>query len=165
MLGVLAKDFPLLRSGINLLNAMEAQSDFQVRPIPSLTTEFLSRLEKSSPGDPSFSEDDTGPSWGHYQFTCGSITIKSVIRSWDCVGTTTMACKLIAAAVKTCKVARHICFEQNINTTSFLADAYLSNLIDELCDVWVKAGGVSILFIMFIFLLMTFSKGFVDNSV
>jgi hypothetical protein len=144
---------------------MGAQSDFRAGPAPSLTTSFLSRLENSVPTDPSLSEDDTGPSWGHYQFTSGSMTIKSVIRSWDCVGTTTIACKLIAAAVKICKVARHICFEQNINTTSFLADVYLSNLIDELCDVWVGAGGVSFLFIIFIFLLMTISKGYVDNSI
>jgi hypothetical protein len=168
MLGALAKDFPLLHSAINLLNAMEAQSDFRVLPTPPLTTDFLSRLENSLPTDTSFSEEDTGLSWGHYQFTGGSMTIKSVIRSWDCVGTTTMACKFIAAAVKICKVARHVCFEQNINPTSFLADVYLSNLIDELCDVWVKAGGVSFLFIIFILLLMTglmtISKGYIDNS-
>jgi len=146
---------------------MEAQSSFRSGPTPSLTTNFLSRLEKSTPIDPSISEDETGPSWGHYQFTSGNMTIKSVIRSWDCVGTTTFACTLIAATVKICKVARHICFDQNINTTSFLADAYLSNLIDELCDVWVKAGGVSAPLFTFIFLLMTMStgKGFVDNSV
>ena len=143
---------------------MEVHPDFQVLPTPPLTTEFLSRLENSSPTDPSLSEDDTGPSWGHYQFTSGNMTIKSIIRSWDCIGTTKMACKLIAAAVKTCKVARHICFDQNITTTSFLADAYLSNLIDELCNVWVGAGGVSVLFIIFIFLLMTISKGYVDKS-
>ena len=143
---------------------MEAQPDFRVWPTPSLTNDFLSRLEKSSPTNPSFSEDDTGSSWGHYQFTSGNMTIKSVIRSWDCVGITTIACKLIAAAIKICKVARHICFEQNNHTTSFLADIYLSNLIDELCDVWVGAGGVRFIFIIFIFLLMTISKGYVDNS-
>ena len=143
---------------------MEAQADFRAGPTPSLTTSFLSRLENSAPNDPSLSEDDTGPSWGHHQFTSGNMTIKSVIQSWDCVGTTTIARKLIAAAVKICKVARHICFEQNINTTSFLADAYLSNLIDELCDVWVGAGGVS-LFIIFFFLLLTIFKGYVGNSI
>jgi hypothetical protein len=121
---------------------MEAHPNFQVGATPPLTTNFLLRIENLKPTDPSLSEDDTGASWGHYQFTSGSMTIKSVIQSWDCVGSTMMACKLIAAAVKTCKVARHICFEQNIKTTSFLADAYLSNLINELYDVWVKAGGV-----------------------
>lgn len=143
MLGVLTQDFPIIRQGVNLLNAMEAHPDFQVGITPSLTSDFLSRIETSNPTDPSLSEDDTGASWGHRQFTSGNMTIKSVIRSWECVGNTTMACKLIAAAVKTCKVARHICFEQNIHTTSFLADAYLSNLIEELGNVWVKAGGVS----------------------
>lgn len=78
------------------------------------------------------------------------MTIKSVIRSWDCVGTTTIACKLIAAGIKTCRVARHICFEQNINTLSYLADVYLSNLIDQLADVWAETG-VSFFFQYFIF--------------
>jgi hypothetical protein len=130
---------------------MEAHPDFRAGPTPSLTTSFLSRLENTVHTDPSLSEDDTGLSWGHYQFASGSMTIKSVIRSWDCIGTTTIACKLISAAIKICKVARHICFEQNINATSFLADGYLSNLIDELCDVWVRAGGVSLLFLYFFF--------------
>jgi hypothetical protein len=142
-IGVLMQDFPTIRQGVNLLNAMEAHPNFRVGLTPSLTSDFLSRIENSNPTDPSLSEDDTGSSWGHHQFTGGSMTVKSVIRSWDCVGSTTTACKLIAAAIKTCKVARHICFEQNIHTTSFLADIYLSNLIDELSDVWVKAGGVS----------------------
>ena len=128
---------------------MEAQADFRSGPTPSLTTSFLSRLEKSTPTDPSISEDETGQSWGHYQFTSGNMNVKSVIRSWDCVGTTAIARKLIAAAVKICKVARHICFEKSIKTTSYLADAYLSNLIDELSDVWVEAGA-SFFFCFFI---------------
>lgn len=129
---------------------MEAQANFRPGPTPSLTTTFLSRLENSTPTDPGLSEDDNGASWGHYQYTGGSMTIKSVIRSWDCVGTTTIACKLIAAGIKTCRVARHICFEQNINTLSYLADVYLSNLIDQLADVWAETG-VSFFFQYFIF--------------
>ena len=152
------QDFPTLRSGIDLLNAMEAQSNLRAGPTPSLTTNFLSRLEISTPTDPGLSEDDMGPSWGHYQYTSGSMTINSVIRSWDCIGTTTMACKLIAAAIKTCRVARHVCFEQNINTSSYLADVYLSRLIDRLSDVWAETGVSFFFFIfifIFIFLLMT----------
>lgn len=137
---------------------MEAQSNFRAGPTPSSTNDFLSRLEMSSPTDPGLSEDDKGSSWGHYQFTSGNMSIKSVIRSWDCVGSTSMACKLIAAAIKICKVARHICFDQGINTSSFLADAYLSNLIDELCHVWVAVGGVRLLIIQFIFLLIYYDS-------
>jgi hypothetical protein len=139
---MLTQEFPSICRGIDLLRAMEAHPDFGAGTTPILTSTFLSRIEDSDPADPNLSEDDTGSSWGHYQFTSGSMRIKSVIQSWECVGSTATACKLIAAALKTCKVARHICFEQKINTTSFLADAYLSNLIDELYDVWVKAGGV-----------------------
>ena len=144
------QEFPSMHRGIDLLNAIEAQPGIGVGITPAVTINFLSRIENADPTDPNLSEDNTGSSWGHYQFTSGSMTITSVIRSWDCVGSATMACKLIAAAVKTCKVARHTCFEQNLHTNSFLADVYLSNLIDELCDVWVKAGGVSLI-IMFVF--------------
>jgi hypothetical protein len=133
-----------MHRGIDLLNAMEAHPNFGPGPTPTLTSDFLARIENADPADPNLSEDDTGSCWGHYQFTSGSMRITSVIQSCDSVRSTAVACKLIAAAIKTCKVARHICFERGINTTSFLADAYLSNLIDELCGVWVKAGGVSL---------------------
>jgi hypothetical protein len=122
---------------------MEVHPNFGAGTMPILMCDFLSRIKNSDPADPNLSEDNTRSSWGHYQFTSGSMRIKSVIQSWECVGSTAIACKLIAAAIKTCKVARHICFKQNINTTSFLADDYLLILINELCDMWVKAGGVS----------------------
>jgi hypothetical protein len=139
---MLTQEFPSICCGIDLLRAMEAHPDFGAGTTPILMSTFLSRIENSDPADPILSEDDTGSSWGDYQFTSGSMRIKSVIQSWECVGSTATACKFIAAALKTCKVARQICFEQKINATSFLADTYLSNLIDELYDVWVKAGGV-----------------------
>jgi len=138
------QELPLVHRGIDLLNAMEVHPNFGAGTTPTLTSNFLSRIENSDPADPNLSEDDTGPSWGHYQFASRSMKIKSVIQSWECIGSTVIACKLIAATIKTCKVARHICYKQNITATSFLADAYLSNLVNELWDVWVKAGGVSL---------------------
>jgi len=69
---------------------------------------FLSWIENTDPGDPSLSKDDTGSCWGHYQFTSGGMRITSVMQSWDCVRGTAVACKLIAAAIKTCKVTCHI---------------------------------------------------------
>jgi hypothetical protein len=54
------------------------------------------------------------------------------------------ACNLIAAALKTCKVARHLCFEHNITTTSYLSDIYLENVVSKLWDLWKSAGGVRI---------------------
>jgi len=52
-----------------------------------------------------------------------------------------MACCLIAASIKTCKVAQHICFEQKITTGSYLSDAYLQNLVKVLWTLWKKVGG------------------------
>jgi hypothetical protein len=42
------------------------------------------------------------------------------------------ACRLIAAALKTSKVARFVCSERNISATSYLADAYLNELVEAL---------------------------------
>jgi hypothetical protein len=123
---------------------MEANPNFRAGTTPILTTNFLSRIESASPSAPDLSEDDTGISWGHHQFTSGSMTIKSILTSWESVGSTVMARKLIAAGIKTCKVACHICFDNSITTSSYLADAYLSNMVDQLWDVWTAAGGVSI---------------------
>jgi hypothetical protein len=137
-------EFPSIRHAIDLLKAMEANSSFGAGATPILTTDFLSRIESASPAAPNLSEDDTGASWGHHQFTNGTMTIKSVLTSWESVGSTAMARKLIAAGIKTCKVARHICFNNGISTSSYLADAYLSNVIGQLWDLWIAAGGVSL---------------------
>jgi hypothetical protein len=107
-------------------------------------TDFLSRIESASPAAPNLSEDDAGASWGHHQFTSRTMTIKSILTSWESVGSTAMACKLIAAGIKTCKVAHHICFNNGISTSSYLADAYLSNIVGQLWDLWIAVGGVSL---------------------
>ncbi|KAF8234117.1 hypothetical protein L208DRAFT_1077691, partial [Tricholoma matsutake] len=86
-------------------------------------------------------EDDSGPSWGHSQFTSGNMTLTSVLQSWESIGSTKTACHLIAASIKICKVARHICFEQKITTGSYLSDAYLQNLIEVLWTLWKKVEG------------------------
>ena len=104
-------------------------------------TDFLSRIELADPYASDLSEDDTGASWGHYQFTAGNMMVTSVLQSWDAVGTTEMAHKFIAASIKTCKVARHICFEQGIKTGSYLSDAYLQNLVETLWKLWKQARG------------------------
>jgi hypothetical protein len=136
--------FPSIRHAINLLKVMEANPNFRAGTTLILTTNFLSRIESASPSAPDLSEDDTGISWGHHQFTSRSMTIKSILTSWESVGSTVMAGKLIAAGIKTCKVARHICFDNGITTSSYLADAYLSNMVDQLWDMWTAAGRVSI---------------------
>ena len=121
---------------------MEEDVAFKHGPTPTLTMDFLSRIENADPYVADLSEDDSGPSWGHSQFTSGNMTLTSVLQSWESIGSTEMACHLIAASIKTCKVARHICFEQKITTGSYLSDAYLQNLVEVLWTLWKKAGGV-----------------------
>ena len=122
---------------------MEANPDFKQGPTPARTTDFVIQIETANSSCSDFSEDDSGPNWGHYQFTAGSMTITSVLQSWESVGSTEMACKLIALTIKTCQVARQMCFEQGAKTFSYLSDAYLENLIDVLWKLWTEAGGVS----------------------
>lgn len=68
-------------------------------------------------------------SWGHHQFNEGSLNCSKVLDSWDSIGSPRNACKLIAAAIKTCRVARHLCRDRNPQP-SYLADNYLQRIVD-----------------------------------
>lgn len=132
---------------LDLLNAMGANPNFKMGPTPTLTSNFIFQIESADLAMPDISEDDHYASWGHYQFTSGSMTISSVLKSWDLVGSTATACMLIAATIKTCKVAHHICFEKGIMTTNYLSNAYLANIVES--NLWNDVGGVSPISIAF----------------
>jgi len=106
---------------------------------------FLKRIEHADPNAPDISEEDNNESWGHHQFTAASLTCTTVLTSWDCIGNIDVACRLIAAAIKTCRVARHLCFSRNIKASTYLSDIYLSKVVELLWSLWKGAGGVSIL--------------------
>jgi hypothetical protein len=105
---------------------------------------FLARLENADPNVPDLSEDDSNAGWGHYQFTAGGLTISSALVSLKSVGNSETVCKLFAAALKTCIVARHICFERGLDPSSFISDTYLQILAEKLWDLWKEAGGVCV---------------------
>jgi hypothetical protein len=115
---------------------------FNSKPPSTEMLQFIARIETSDPNSTELAEDDSNASWGHYQFTAGSMTVQSVLTSWSSVGNTETACKLIAAAIKTCKVARFICFQRNIAGDIYLSDIYLENIVDRLWTLWKDAGGV-----------------------
>lgn len=127
---------------------MEANPEFGGGSPSNDVAAFITRIEEADPNSASLSEDDMGVSWGHYQFSAGALTCSSVLKSWASVGNNMTACRLIAAAVKTCKVARHVCGQQSILPTSYLADSYLERVIDLLWAAWDKAGGVSLSLLM-----------------
>jgi len=90
---------------VDLLDAMQKHPDFKSGNPSSTFTQFLSRIENADPNSPEVKEDDSNESWGHYPFAGANMTISTVLLSWDDVGNTATACRLIAAAIKTCKVA------------------------------------------------------------
>ncbi|KAF8232237.1 hypothetical protein L208DRAFT_1108988, partial [Tricholoma matsutake] len=93
-------------------------------------------IKSADLNSPDVSEDDSGPSWGHHQFTSGAMTIKSVLSSWECVGSTDTARVLIAAAIKTCKVAHIFCWQKKIQTSSYFSDVYLQEIVEMLWMLW-----------------------------
>ena len=143
-IAIFSLDFPSIPHAVDLLQSMQRNASFQSgAPSDDLVT-FLNRIEHADPASADISQDDTNESWGHYQFTAASLTCRTAILSWNSVGSTGIACRLIAAAIKTCKVARHLCFTHNITSTSYLSDAYLSQIIELLWRFWGEAVGKDI---------------------
>jgi len=54
---------------------------------------------------------------------------------WSAVGNVGTTFQLLAAAVKTAKVAQQLCFTQGISG-SCLADAYIQNIFELLWNCW-----------------------------
>ena len=119
---------------------MNENSSFQVGAPSDDVVAFLQRAENADPNSPDISEDDNNANWGHYQLS-GSTTLSA---SWHNIGSTGIACRLIAVLIKTCKVARHLCFVKQINTANFLSDAYLENTINLLWTSWKEALGIPV---------------------
>lgn len=111
--------------------------------------EFLQLLERVENADPNAfkdDEDNLGSSWGHHQFTAGSLTLTSVILSWASVGSPSYACRLIAAAITTTHVARWLC-RNDPHISFFLSDNYMAKAGELLWECWRRAGGVSLLYL------------------
>jgi len=143
---------------------MEDSPGFKSSTPSDNVTAFLNRIEAADPNSSEIEEDDSNASWGHWQFTAGGLTITTVIQDWTCVGDVDMACKLLAAAIRTCKVARHICLERDITSHSFLSDAYLNNMVEQLCKSWTAAGGVCWSFLFYEFHLLLNMMHTVENN-
>ncbi|KAI9436842.1 hypothetical protein H4582DRAFT_2058335 [Lactarius indigo] len=110
-------------------------------PSKQVTT-LLERVQLVDPGSPNINEDNTCQSWGHYQFTAGSISPASSLTNWQEVGSVTTAFKLMVAAIKTCQEARLMCSNARMPKTSgFISDVYLEKTLECLENCWVGAGG------------------------
>ncbi|KAL6304550.1 hypothetical protein BKA93DRAFT_825718 [Sparassis latifolia] len=140
LIDALSSSHPDLISGLELLNSMKLTPVFDISSPTSEVITFIERIENADPNSPDLSEDDLGTAWGHYQFTAGSMTSSSTLVSWDGIGSEATR-RLIAATIKTCKVARHVCFVSGIKTNAYLSDAYLETTVEILWRLWKAAGG------------------------
>ncbi|KAF4604595.1 hypothetical protein EYR40_003369 [Pleurotus pulmonarius] len=128
-------------AGLELLGAMEQSPSHGGRGFPSSeTATLLSRVQSADPRCVE-SEDDLNQSWGHWQWTAGSLTIGTTITSWAAVGNTDTARQLLAAALVTCKAARLLCLEMRPKPQSYLSDSYVDRLISALSEAWKRSGG------------------------
>jgi len=97
--------------------------------------QFVERIENTDPEAADIDEDHTNAGWGHQQYVGGNMTCSTVLESWEHIGNVKTAYRLLAAALKTCQVARHLCFVNKISTTGFLGDAYLREIVGLLWDM------------------------------
>ncbi|KAI0039338.1 hypothetical protein FA95DRAFT_1504306 [Auriscalpium vulgare] len=146
LLDIMTTEFPSA-DAINLLQSMKLDMSFGTGQASADALAFLARIENADPNDPELSEDDTDSCWGHQQFTAGALSLRKVLVSWGSIGSVAMACNLIAAAIKTCRAARHICFVRKQTPTSFLSDAFLQETVELLWALWKEAGAVRVFYI------------------
>lgn len=92
--------------------------------------QFLAGIEQADPNAPDVGEDNTNTSWGHYHFRSGVVRFDNL--TWEMVANKQTAYRILAATIKTCRVARHLCFKRNITTNSVVADMYLETIVQNL---------------------------------
>lgn len=128
-----------------LLKLLSAPFPEQATEPSPAVLEWLEAIDTADPNSPSFNDEDefeknNGPQWGHYQFTAGSTGIKRTLTSRQDIGSCTMALQLLAAFLRTAKVARFICEQKAIPRpgSGYLADIYVQELIDHLLLLWSR---------------------------
>lgn len=117
------------------MNCIQLMSSQAGEPSDNMVA-FVDRIENADLNSPEIDDDDKGASWGHYQFMASSLTCASVLSLWSHVGNASIACRLIAAAIKTSRVTRHFCHLNQLKPASYLCDVYLTNIVEllwELC--------------------------------
>lgn len=149
----MSTDYHKIPCAEDLLQSIKQTPHFQTGNPSANVLALLDRLETADPNSPEIQEDDANANWGHHQFAGSSLTISTALESWASIGTTAVACRLIAASIKTCKVARYVCLKRQIKASSYLSDAYLENLLERLWSLWQQAGAVCFFFVLLALLI------------
>ncbi|KAM6499164.1 hypothetical protein JOM56_004672 [Amanita muscaria] len=129
--------YPSNDAAIKLLNALCSNPSCGRSTPSNSVIQLISHIESADPNNPELDEDDLGLSWGHAQYKGWS----TYLRTWQDIGTPETACSLIAAFVKTSKVARYLCQQKNIDIEgkTLLSDSYLTELTEKLWQLWQNA--------------------------
>jgi hypothetical protein len=135
---IFSSEFPGIEFSNKLLTQLGLLSplDSDIATPSSDALAFVTRIETADPNTPGLSEDNDNEQWGHHQFTGGEMSIDATLNHWGAVATTSFACRLLAASVKTCRVARHLCFHRKRTPTgSYLSDIYLGRVVGKLWEL------------------------------
>ncbi len=145
---ILMSDFPALTNTSDLICSMNADVSFMQGKTSDNVATLLDHVQSADPASVEIDEDNKGESWGHYQFTAANISPSSLLTTWQEISNVSTAFKLVAATIKTCREARMMCMVGGTpKMNGLISDVYLEMTLDHLKDCWVKAGGVSFLFI------------------
>jgi hypothetical protein len=133
----LSSEFPHIKFGSQLLKRLQdlAVTDSDSTTPSANAVAFVTRIENADPNSPDLTEDNDNEQWGHAQFTAGALTIDIALDQWASIGTATFACRLLAAFIKTCRVARQLCFCRRRPAASYLSDVYLERVVGRLWDL------------------------------
>ncbi|KAF6748071.1 hypothetical protein DFP72DRAFT_1074738 [Ephemerocybe angulata] len=133
----LSCDHPSIGDAVALMDRLKHIADNSAKYPPqepgSTVIEYITRLETADPNSTMYSDDETNLGWGHYQFTGGDMRISTVVTSWKEIGSVSVAHRLLAASIRTCRVARYICYQRKVSESGgYISNMYLGLLIDAL---------------------------------
>lgn len=131
--------FPSNTQAVALLDAMAKDPHFRPSSPSPEAAEYLARIASASPDSPDLEEDDTGTSWGHYQFQGNPFTIKTTLTSWDAIGSVEFALKFLAESVRTYRVALYLCEKAGLATDNLLSACYVHELVETIGSAWSRA--------------------------
>ncbi|KAM6501552.1 hypothetical protein JOM56_001529 [Amanita muscaria] len=142
--GILAKRYPSYTAAIDLVKSLDLDSTVGRSIIAESVELFIRGVELADPRLQEYEEDDVGVSWGHYQLRGW----REILPNWQAIGSPENARRLIAAVLKTCRVARALCHDLEMSerkigsqTISYLSDNYLEQITEWLWELWKQAGG------------------------
>ncbi|TEB20526.1 hypothetical protein FA13DRAFT_1644519, partial [Coprinellus micaceus] len=121
--------------GVELISGLELlQKSDLIQADPSADTlAYLKQLEDADM--PDLSEDDDNEAWGHYQYRANGLTPVLVLKDWTTIGNTTIAYRLLAASIRTSRVARYLVNVRKRKAQQYTSDAYIDIIVSKLWEI------------------------------